>query len=279
MSVLKPGTHGIDRPAVAAAFSKASTVYDAAAHLQAEVRADLMTRLDYFRLEPKVVLDLGSGTGAGTATLARRFRRARVIALDMAEGMQQVARRRSWPWRHFTRLCADAHAVPLRPESVDLVCSNLMLQWSDRPEAVFMECARVLRPGGVLLFSTFGPDTLMELRASWAAVDSSSRVSRFRDMPELAAALQLAGLAEPVLDTEHIRRHYVDVPTLLRELKTIGAGNATAKRPRGLTSPRSLARMIAHYEERREARGIPATWQIIHGAAFGARRGPGEQLR
>jgi malonyl-CoA O-methyltransferase len=279
MSVLKPGTHGIDRPAVAAAFSKASTAYDAAAHLQAEVRADLMTRLDYFRLEPKIVLDLGSGTGAGSAALARRFRRARVIALDMAPGMQQVARRRSWPWRHFTRLCADAHAVPLQQESVDLIFSNLMLQWSDRPEVVFMECARVLRPGGVLLFSTFGPNTLMELRASWATVDSSSRVSWFRDMPELAAALQLAGLAEPVLDTEHIQRHYADVPTLLRELKTIGAGNATTARPRGLTSPRSLARMIAHYEERREVHGIPATWQIIHGAAFGAGHGPGGRWR
>lgn len=279
MSVLKPGTYAIDRPAVAAAFSRASTAYDAAAQLQAAVRADLMVRLDYFRLEPKVVLDLGSGTGVASAALARRFRRARVIALDMAEGMQRVARRRSWPWRHFTRLCADAHALPLQPESVDLVFSNLMLQWSDRPEKVFMECARVLRPGGVLLFSTFGPDTLMELRASWAAVDSSSRVSRFPDLPELAAALQLAGLAEPVLDTEHMRRHYPDVPDLLQGLKTIGARNATAARPRGLTSPRSLARMIACYEAQREAQGIPATWQIIHGAAFGAGRSSGEFRR
>jgi malonyl-CoA O-methyltransferase len=148
-----------------------------------------------------------------------------------------------------------------------------MLQWSDRPDSVFAECARVLKPGGLLLFSTFGPDTLEELRAAWATVDSTPRVSVFPGMPELSAALQHARLAEPVLDAERLVRHYPEVRALLQELKTIGARNAAAARTRGLTGPKCLARMIASYEQRRDVRGIPATWEIIHGAAFGAGRG------
>ena len=265
-----PDEFRFDRQAVAAAFDRASGTYDAAAHLQREVRAELLGRLDYFRLAPATVLDLGAGTGATAAELARRYRRARVLALDIAPGMLRAARRRQRPWRRFGRICADAHALPLRSGSVDLVFSSLMLQWSDRPERVFAECARVLKPGGLLLFSTFGPDTLEELRAAWATVDSTPHVSVFPGMPGLAAALQHAHLAEPVLDAERLVRHYPDVRALLQELKTIGARNAAAARARGLTGPRTLGRMIASYEQRREARGIPATWEIIHGAAFGA---------
>ncbi len=279
MSALPPapaaGEFRFDRRAVAAAFDRASGAYDAAARLQREVRAELLGRLDYFRLEPATVLDLGAGTGAAAAELARRFRRARVIALDIAPGMLRAARRRQWPWRRFDRVCADAHALPLRSGSVDLVFSSLMLQWSDRPDGVFAECARVLKPGGLLLFSTFGPDTLAELRAAWATVDSAPRVSVFPDMPELAAALQHAHLAEPVLDAERLVRHYPDVRALLQELKAVGARNAAAARARGLTGPRSLARMIASYERQRDARGVPATWEIFHGAAFGT--GPGDE--
>jgi malonyl-CoA O-methyltransferase len=268
-----PEEFRLDRPAIAAAFDRASGAYDAAARLQREVRTELLGRLDYFRLAPAVVLDLGAGTGAATAELAHRFRSARVIALDIAPGMLRAARRRQWPWRRFGRVCADAHALPLRSGSVDLVFSSLMLQWSDRPDSVFAECARVLKPGGLLLFSTFGPDTLEELRAAWATVDSTPRVSVFPGMPELSAALQHARLAEPVLDAERLVRHYPEVRALLQELKAIGARNAAAARTRGLTGPRCLARMIASYEQRRDVRGIPATWEIIHGAAFSAGRG------
>jgi len=258
-----------DRAAVAASFDHASVAYDAAAALQAEVRAELLARLDYFRLQPATVLDLGAGTGAASGVLARRFRRARVIALDLAPGMLRIARRRQWPWRRFERICADAEALPLRDASVDLVFSNLMLQWCDDPLLAFAECARVLKPGGLLLFSTFGPDTLTELRAAWAQVDDRRHVSEFPGMPELAAALQQAGLAEPVLDAERHVRHYPDVRALMRELKTIGAHNAARDRARGLTGRGQLAGMIAAYERGRDARGVPATWEVLYGAAFG----------
>ncbi|MFO1400373.1 MAG: malonyl-ACP O-methyltransferase BioC [Steroidobacteraceae bacterium] len=263
-----PGGFGFDRPAGAAAFDRAAARYDAAAHLQEQVRAELLERLGYFRLAPAVVLDLGAGTGSATVALRRRFRRARVLALDIAPGMLRAAQRRRWPWRRFDCVCADAHALPLRTASVDLVFSSLMLQWSDRPDRVFEECARVLRPGGLLLFSSFGPDTLGELREAWAAVDAAPRVSLFADMPDLAAALQHARFAEPVLDADRVVRHYPDVRALMEELRAIGARNAASARTRGLTGPRTLARMIERYEERRQPEGIPATWELFYGAAF-----------
>ena len=263
-----PGGFRFDRPAVAAAFDRAADRYDAAARLQEEVRQELLGRLEYFPLAPAAVLDLGAGTGRATLALRRRFPRARILALDIAPGMLRSARRRRWPWRRFDCVCADAHALPLRAASVDLVFSNLMLQWSDRPDRVFEECARVLRPGGLLLFSSFGPDTLGELREAWAAVDAAPRVSVFADMPDLASALQHARFSEPVLDADRLVRHYPQVRALLDELRTIGARNAAATRVRGLTSPRTLARMIDRYEHRRAPQGIPATWEVLYGAAF-----------
>jgi malonyl-CoA O-methyltransferase len=258
----------VDRPAMATAFDRAAGHYDAAAQLQRAVRAELLDRIGYFQLAPATVLDLGAGTGAASVELRRRFRRAHVIALDIAPGMLRAARRRQWPWRRFACVCADAHALPLRSGSVDLLFSSLMLQWSDRPDRVFAECARVLRPGGLLLFSSFGPDTLKELRDAWAAVDPAPRVSVFADMPDLAAALQHARFSEPVLDADRLVRHYADVRALMSELRSIGARNAAAARSRGLTSPRTLARMIKLYERRRQPQGIPATWEIFYGTAF-----------
>ncbi len=286
MSASSSGTDGqefhFDRPAVAAAFDRAAAGYDAAARLQEQVRVELLGRLEYFRLAPATVLDLGAGTGSATVALRRRFRRARVLALDMAPGMLRAARRRRWPWRRFACVCGDAHALPLRTASVDLVFSSLMLQWSDRPDRVFAECARVLRPGGLLLFSSFGPDTLAELRAAWAAVDAAPRVSVFADMPDLAAALQNARFSEPVLDADRLVRHYPDVRSLMGELRAIGARNAAATRSRGLTGPRTLARMIDHYERHRQPQGIPATWEVFYGAAFAggvpAAGAPGEHV-
>jgi malonyl-CoA O-methyltransferase len=231
-----PEEFRFDRPAIAAAFDRASGAYDAAALLQREVRAELLGRLDYFRLAPTVVLDRGAGTGAATAERARRFRGARASRWT-SRGMR--ARRSSGRGGASPRLRRRARAAAAQQQRRPL--SSLMLQWSDRPDSVFAECARVLKPGGLLLFSTFGPDTLEELRAAWATVDLTPRVSVFPGMPELSAALQHARLAEPVLDAERLVRHYPEVRALLQELKAIGARNAAATRTRGLTGPKRLA--------------------------------------
>ncbi|HKZ73052.1 MAG TPA: methyltransferase domain-containing protein, partial [Steroidobacteraceae bacterium] len=167
-------------------------------------------------------------------------------------------------------VCADALRLPFGPESVDLVFSSLMLQWCDEPHAVFAEVRRVLRPGGFFAFSTFGPDTLREMRAAWSAADGFTHVNRFIDMHDVGDALVRGGFTEPVMDVERICVTYQDVFALMRDLKAIGAHNVTAGRARGLTGRARIARMTAAYEQWRRDGRLPATYEVIYGAAWRA---------
>jgi len=261
---------GIDRHAVARAFDRASTSYDAAAALQDRVRNELLARLDELKVEPRAVLDLGAGTGHGTRALKRRHPKAVVVAADIAPGMLEQARAQSRWRRRFERVRADAYALPFANGAFDLVFSNLMIQWCDDLDAVFAEIARVLKPGGLLLFSTFGPGTLAELREAWSAGDSSNHVNHFFDPHALGSALMQARLAEPVLDVDRSVAKYPDVMTLMRELKAIGAHNVTQGRARGLTGRSRLAAMTRAYETQRRDGKIPATWEVIHATAWGS---------
>lgn len=258
----------IDGGRVRHSFGRAAVSYDAAAVLQARVREELLSRLDVVRLEPTAVVDLGTGTGHAAAALKRRFRSSQVVALDLALGMLAEAARRQTLLRRFRRVCADAASLPLRDASLELVVSNLMLQWCNDPDAVFAECRRVLKPGGLLTFTTFGPDTLVELRRAWAAADGLTHVNRFIDMHDLGDALLRAGLAEPVMDVERYTLTYETAGDLMRDLKAIGAHNANAGRPRGLTGKGAFARMTAAYETFRHEGRLPATYEVIYGQAW-----------
>jgi malonyl-CoA O-methyltransferase len=261
---------GLDRKALAQAFDRASASYDAAAALQERVRNELMGRLDDFKLLPESVLDLGAGTGHASRALKRRFPGSIVVAVDIASGMLAKAREQSRWLRRFERVRADAYTLPFRDGSFDLIFSSLMLQWCDDLDAVFAEIARVLKPGGALIFSTFGPDTLRELRESWRASDApGNHVNHFFDAPSLGSALMHAGLAEPVLDVDRIVMGYDDVFTLMRELKAIGAHNVTRGRPRGLTGRKRLAAMTQTYEALRRDGKLPATYEVIHAICWG----------
>jgi malonyl-CoA O-methyltransferase len=262
------GGFTIERREVRRAFGRAAKGYDAAAELQQRVRGELLERLDLVRIEPAAVLDLGTGTGHAALGLKRRYPKAQVVALDLAESMLREAGRRQTLLRRFRRVCADAARLPFRSGSFDIVFSNLMLQWCNEPDRVFAECRRVLRPGGLLSFATFGPDTLIELRRAWAAVDDQVHVSRFIDMHDLGDALVRAGLAEPVMDVERHALDYAEVRELMRELKAIGAHNASVGRPRGLTGKGALARMIAAYEIFRRDGKVPATYEVVFGHAW-----------
>jgi len=254
-------------------FEQAAQSYDAAAVLQQEVAQRLLERLDLMKLEPARVLDLGCGTGYCIPELMSRYKRADIVALDIARPMLEQARRRG-RWLHRPRcVCGDAERLPFEDESFDLVFSNLMLQWCVDLDAAFAELQRVLRPGGLLLFTSFGPDTLKELRDSWAQVDGDTHVNAFLDMHDVGDALVKTRFADPVMDVERITVTYPDVWKLMRELKQIGAHNVTAGRPRGLTGKSHMQQLVNAYERYRQADVLPASYEIVNGHAWATSMG------
>jgi len=266
-----PKPWALERHRVRASFERAAAGYDAAAVLQHEIGTRLLGRLDLMRLTPGTVLDAGCGTGHATAGLAQRYPDATLLGLDLAEAMLARARSRDFGAVTPRWLSADVNALPCAAESVDLIFSNLTFQWCLDPGALFAELQRVLRPGGLLLFSTFGPDTLGELRASWAEVDGRNHVNAFFDMHDLGDAMLRAPFADPVVDCERLTVTYRELLDLLRDLKAIGAHNVTDGRPRGLTGRRALQQLTAAYETFRRADGtLPASYEVIYGHAWKA---------
>jgi len=257
-----------DKALARRSFESAAAGYDQAAVLQQEVGRRLLQRLELVKIRPERILDLGSGTGHCIPDLLGRYKKAELVALDIALPMLQRARKRNHWLRRPRCVCADAERLPFEDNRFDLVFSNLVLQWCVELDVVFTELQRVLRPGGLLLFTSFGPDTLHELRASWEQVDGYSHVNAFQDMHDVGDALLRARFADPVMDVERLTVTYPDVWQLMRELKQIGAHNVTAGRPRGLTGKMHMQQLVDAYEHYRREGVLPASYEIVNGHAW-----------
>ncbi len=268
---------GLDARHVRQAFGRAAATYEAHAVLQAEVGARLLERLDDDALTPARVLDVGSGPGRGAAALCARFPDASVVALDVALPMLHAAALHAGDPPAFARVGGDAQALPFADGSFDVVHSNLCLQWCDDPGLAIAEFARVLKPRGLLLFSTFGPATLHELRTAFATADATPHVGRFIDMHDIGDALLTTGFRDPVLERDDFTLTYADALTLMRELRAIGATNADAKRQRTLTGKAHLQRVVDAYETFRSDGALPATYEVVYAQAFAPE--PGQPRR
>lgn len=268
--------HRIDRKAMVRGFDRAARGYDRAAVLQRTVAERLIDRLQELRLAPERILDIGSGTGFGARMLARRFRHAELLQLDLSPGMLRAARGRfgRLRWRHRF-LCADAASLPLRDACAELAFSSLMLHWCADPERVLREMRRMLRPGGLLLLSACGPDTLAELRESWAAVDDQLHVHPFLEMHDVGDALLRVGFAEPVLETERIVLTYPDLSELSSSLRRLGAVNRGVGRSCAVADKAALRCIRREYERFRLPDGrLPATFEIVYAHGWRAASEP-----
>ncbi len=268
------GAPSLDRRAMRRASSRAAATYAGAAVLAREVEARMLERLQYILLEPGRILDVGCGEGHGAMRLAKRYSGAQVLALDFALPMLQAARSHD-PWlrRVLKRarvdcLCADFASVPLPASSVDLAWSNLALHCAGDPQPALKELRRVLKVGGLLMFSCYGPDTLKELKSAFAAQDGAAHVHGFIDMHDLGDMLSACGYSAPVMDMEVITLTYADVDALLADLRATGQQNAFTERRRGLTGKGVLGAMRAAYENLRRDGRLPATFEIVYGHAW-----------
>ena len=284
------GQTELDRAQVRRAFERAAATYDEAAVLQREVGQRMAERLGFVKIQPTAILDAGCGTGLALGELRARYPAAHLIGLDLAFNMAVAARNRPSamaaarsagsllgrvlgalspshevePWC----VCGDIVSLPIRSSSIDLVWSNLTLQWIGDPQKAFAEFRRVLRVGGLLSFTTFGPDTLKELRTAFLAADRATHVGTFIDMHDLGDMLVHAGFADPVMDMETLTLTYDDAIGLMRDLKAIGAHNVTAGRPRGMMGRQRWQRMLAALEATRRDKRLPASFEVVYGHAW-----------
>jgi len=278
----------LDKDAVVAAFNRASITYDNAAIVQQEIASRLLERLEWIKVQPKIIIDLGAGTGQASIALAKKYPDAKIIALDIAEQMLQLARHKiqsqsskgilnqlrdklmGFKLKQVTYLCADAESLPIANQSVDLIISNLAIQWCENTQLLFNELQRILTPSGCLLFSTFGVDTLTELKQSWLAINQDPHVNDFVDMHELGDAMLQSGLTDPVMDSETIVMEYTWLLDLFKDLKQIGAYNHLQNRSKGLMTKSKFELMQKSYEQFKLSNNkFPASYEVVYGHAWG----------
>ena len=245
---------------IRSAFNGAASNYDDNAFLQNEIANRLAEKLKVISIKPQTIIDLGSGTGLLSNKTAKIFPNANLICVDFAQ--QSLLKNP----QNF-KVCANAYELPFASNSVDFIVSNLMMQWCPDLKALFNECFRVLKPEGLILFTTFGPDTLKELKRSWSAVDSSAHVNNFIDMHDIGDQMLQSGFQSPIMEMENITLTYEKVLDLMHDLKSIGAQNVVS-RSKALTGKTKFKKMIEMYESYRSDGKLPATYEVIYGHAW-----------
>ena len=263
----------VDKVKVAASFSRSAQDYAEHAVLQRTVAERLMERLELVSISPKVIIDAGSGPGAAARQLAKMYKGAQVIQFDLS--IEMLRQSKSLGPRYFSKqqfVCGDVEKLPLGENLTELFFSSLMLQWCNDLDETFAQIKNTLKRQGLFLFATLGPDTMKELRSSWAEVDDDVHVNTFIDMHDIGDALVRAGFVEPVMDVEHITMTYQNCSSLMKDLKALGASNANVERPKGLTGENKFKNMESAYEKFRIDGRLPLSYEIVYGHAWAPRQ-------
>ena len=268
--------HHIDKKRAQASFNKASAIYEDSAVLQKQVLEEMFLRLKLLKINPNSILDLGCGPGNAGPELKAAYKPHDLIYLDFAYDMLRKAEEKNRD--HFLKvfsskttqrfICADMEAIPLAENSVDMVWSNLSLQWCNDLDQVFTQIAKTLTHNGLFIFSTFGPSTLHELRMSLASFSQYSHVNQFIDMHDIGDALMRCGFSDPVLDVDVYTLTYSTFKEVMYDLKQIGARNALQGRAKGMTGKSFLYQLEKLYEVYRADEKLPASYEVVYGHAW-----------
>ena len=251
-------------------FERAATGFDSADFVHAETRQGLLDRLEGLTITASTVVDLGSATGSAMPALGKRFKRAHVVAVDLAANMLAEGRRKKSWFAKSSFVQADAAGLPFANESVDVIFANLLLPWVTDPGPIFSEVARVLRKEGLFAFATLGPDSLQEVARAWSAVDDHAHANRFLDMHDLGDGLVNAGLRDPVLDVDRLEISYNDSSRFFADLTAVGARNVLSARPPGLTGRGRFAAMTEALENATKDGALSLDLELVYGHCWGA---------
>ena len=250
-------------------FDRAATSFDAADYVHRRSFNELVERLSPLVIEPKTIVDAGAATGTGSRALAKKFRGASVIAVDLSAGMLRASRRKRSRFSKIREVQADARRIPLADQCVELVFANMVLPWLPELPRFFSEVARVLKKGGVFAFSTLGPDSLAALRNAWCDVDEDGHVNRFADMHDIGDAMVAAGLADPVLDVDRLTVTFGSIDALYRDLTACGARNCLGNRRRTLTGKSRFGKAARRLEAGASDGRLAMELELVFGHAWG----------
>ncbi len=244
------------------AFSKAAINYDTHAIFQKEIAEELLKNirlpLTTRHSPPTTILDIGCGTGFLTHDLAKVFPKANIFGCDISHAMLKVASCKLQVARDkkIHLITADGGVLPCKSKTFDIITSNLTYQWLPNLGRAFSEAHRILKPEGVFMFSTLGTETLKELRCCYAEAadrfkkDGLPPFMNFADEQTIQSTMKSAGFKIISLERKEIIKTYPDMWTLLKAMKSIGAGNPFKEGDKSLARGSILKKMAEVYEEK-----------------------------
>jgi len=261
--------HSLNIADVRRRFDRAAQGFDAADFVHAVTRDGLFARLEPVIIDASAVVDLGCATGTATRRLAKRFRAAKVIAVDLSRQMLEKCRAKQGWFARAGVVQADASALPFADQSIDIIFANLILPWANDPGRIAAEISRVLRKDGLFIFASLGPDSLAELRDAWTGIDAHAHVNHFFDMHDIGDTLVQAGLRDPVLDVDRLTVTYDSAAALFRDLTAAGARNALRNRNRSIVGKSRFEAMRSKLERSGSGDRINLDLELVYGHCWG----------